>query len=142
MLPVSLGIHKKRLCSMTEQETIDIISAREKEWMKAWINKDGHAFHSILADDFLLSSARGRFMNKQEWISGALGAFTCESFDWKEIRVRIYGRTAVVNAIAHQTAKVGEEDWSGRFLITDVWVLQNEKWQVVARHGTGPLPEE
>ena len=107
--------------------------------MKAWINKDEETFRSVLADDFLLSSARGRFMNKEEWISGALGAFTCESFDWKEINVRVYGNTAVVNAIAEQNAKVGEDDWSGRFLLTDVWVQNNGNWQVVARHGTGPL---
>jgi ketosteroid isomerase-like protein len=125
---------------MTQEQITEAVTAREKEWMQAWIMKDENAFHNILADDFLLSSARGRYMNKQEWISGAMGAFTCESFDWEEINVRSYGNTAVVNAIAKQQAKVGEEDWSGRFLITDVWVLQNGNWQVVARHGTGPLP--
>lgn len=124
---------------MTQEQIIAAITAREKEWMQAWIMKDENAFAAILSDDFLLTSARGRFMNKQEWISGAMGAFTCEDFDWEEIKVRTYGNTAVVNARAKQRAKVGEEDWSGHFLLTDVWVLQNDHWQVVARHGTGPL---
>lgn len=127
---------------MTQEQISEHIIAKEKEWMQAWIMKDEHVFNILLSDDFLLSSARGHFMTKKEWISGAMGAYTCESFDWKEIRVRVYGNTAVVNALAKQRAKVGESDWSGRFMLTDVWVLQNNEWKVVARQGTGPLPAE
>jgi hypothetical protein len=78
-------------------------------------------------------------MTKAEWIEAALGPFTCQSFEWKEIKVRLYGDTAVVNALIDQKANVGEQDWGGRFMITDVWVYQQNKWQVVARQGTGPL---
>ena len=120
---------------MQESEII----TREKEWMNAWIAKDVSVFRDILSDDFLLSSARGNLMEKDEWIRNASGPFTCESFAWKEIKVRTYGNTAIVNATVEQVASVGEKDWSGIFILTDVWVHQNGKWQVVSRHGTGPL---
>jgi hypothetical protein len=115
------------------------IISREKEWMDAWIAKDTSKFRDILSDDFLLSSARGYLMEKAEWIRNASGPFTCESFAWKDIKVRIYGNTAIVNATVEQVASVGEKDWSGIFMLTDVWVYQNGKWQVVSRQGTGPL---
>jgi len=118
------------------------IISREKEWMEAWIAKDISRFRDILSDDFLLSSARGNLMEKDEWISNASGPFTCESFAWKDIKVRIYGNTAIVNATVEQEASVGEKDWSGIFMLTDVWVRQNGKWQVVSRHGTGPLTRQ
>jgi hypothetical protein len=121
---------------MQESEII----SREKEWMDAWIAKDVSVFRDILSDDFLLSSARGNLMEKTEWINNASGPFTCKSFIWKEIKVRTYGNAAVVNATVEQVASVGEKDWSGFFMLTDVWVHQNGKWQVVSRHGTGPLP--
>jgi ketosteroid isomerase-like protein len=121
---------------MQESEII----SREKEWMDAWIAKDVSVFRDILSDDFLLSSARGYLMEKTEWINNASGPFTCKSFIWKEIKVRTYGNTAVVNATVEQVASAGEKDWSGLFMLTDVWVHQNGKWQVVSRHGTGPLP--
>lgn len=124
---------------MTEKDAITAVTEREKEWMQAWIGKDENKFNDILADDFLLSSARGQFMNKQQWIDGALGPFTCSQFDWKEIKVRVYDSVAVVNAITSQEANVGNQDWSGEFMITDVWVNKNRNWQVVSRHGTGPL---
>jgi hypothetical protein len=124
---------------MQTSDTTEMITKREKEWMQAWIDKDENKFNDILADDFLLSSARGVLMTKQEWIKGALGPFTCEGFQWKEIKVRIYDNVAVVNAITSQKANVGEQDWSGDFIVTDVWVNKNGKWQVVARQGTGPL---
>ena len=124
---------------MQAKDIIAIIAEREKQWMQAWVDKDEEMFNDILADDFLLSSARGILMTKQEWIQGALGPFTCERFQWKEIKVRTYDSVAVVNAITSQKANVGEQDWSGEFILTDVWVHKNGKWQVVARHGTGPL---
>lgn len=124
---------------MQANDITTIITEKEKEWMDAWIEKDVKKFNDILADDFLLSSARGIFMTKQEWIKGAIGPFTCENFQWKEIKVRSYENVAVVNSITFQKANVGEQDWSGDFIVTDVWVNKNGKWQVVARHGTGPL---
>lgn len=126
---------------MQSNDITAIISEREREWMHAWIDKDEQKLNAILADDFLLSSARGIFMNKQEWMKSALGAFTCESFQWKEVKVRTYDNVAVVNAITFQKAKVGEQDWSGKFMLTDVWVYNDGRWQVVARQGTGPLNE-
>lgn len=123
-------------------DIISLITEREKEWMQAWIDKDENKFNEILSDDFLLSSARGQFMSKQQWIEGALGPFTCNEFDWKEVKVRIYENVAVVNAITSQKANVGNQDWSGDFMVTDVWVNMKGNWQVVSRHGTGPLNKQ
>ena len=119
----------------------DEILRREKEWMNAWIEKDRTTLMEILSDDFLLSSARGNLMDKEEWLANALGPFTCRTFTWKETKVRLYDTTAVVNALVEQEANVGTKDWSGTFLLTDVWVKQEDKWRVVSRHGTGPLAE-
>lgn len=124
---------------MAQNQIIAAIKEREKEWMQAWIDKDEKKFNDILSDDFLLSSARGQFMNKQQWIQGAIGQFSCSEFEWKEINVRIYDSVAVVNSITSQKANVGSEDWSGDFIVTDVWVNKSGNWRVVARHGTGPI---
>jgi hypothetical protein len=62
-------------------EVIDIITKMKKEWMQAWIDKNKEKFKDILAEDFLLSSARGVFMNKQEWIDGAMNTITATNFE-------------------------------------------------------------
>jgi hypothetical protein len=40
-----------------------------------------------------------------------------------------------VNSWFHQNATANGKDWSGDFLLTDIWVNKKGEWQVVARHG-------
>lgn len=115
------------------------IPALERAWMRAWVEGDTQTCATILADDFLLTSARGVLMPKQAWLANAGSVFRCSSFEWEEIRVRPFGDVAVAHGRSRQTASVGDQDWSGVFLTTDVWVNRGGTWQVVARHGTGPL---
>jgi hypothetical protein len=113
----------------------------EREWMDAWIAKDRAACERILDDEFLLSSSRGVLMRKAEWLAAAMGPFKCEEFEWLDVLVRPFGSCAVVHSRTRQRASVNDQDWSGLFMLTDVWSLRGTHWQVVARHGTGPLPE-
>lgn len=112
----------------------------EQEWMAAWVKQDRATCERILADDFLLTSARGVLMSKSEWLA-ALSSFICTSFSWEQLVVRPFGKTAIVHGRANQEAAVAGQDWSGVFLITDVWAKRNNQWQVVSRHGTGPLKQ-
>jgi ketosteroid isomerase-like protein len=70
-----------------------------------------------------------------------MGPIAGTSFVWEELRVRSFGDVAIVHGRSRQQATVNGQDWSGVFLTTDVWVLRDGRWQVVSRHGTGPLPE-
>ena len=118
------------------------IPTLERLWMDAWKKKDRAVCERILAEDFLLTSARGVLMPKSEWLDAAMGPFSCEEFEWDEIRVRPFGDVAIVHAKARQRASVSGQDWSGLVLLTDVWVRRDERWQIVSRHGTGPLTED
>jgi ketosteroid isomerase-like protein len=57
-----------------------------------------------------------------------------------EVRVRPFGDVAIVHSRTRQQATVHGHDWSGAFLLTDVWAWRDGRWQVVSRHGTGPMP--
>jgi cbb3-type cytochrome oxidase subunit 1 len=112
----------------------------ERDWMNAWIAKDRVTCEEILDAEFLLSSARGVLIRKAEWLAGAMSAFSCEEFEWKEVLVRPFESVALVHSTIRQVASVGGQDWSGVFMLTDAWVLRGNHWKVVSRHGTGPLP--
>ena len=109
----------------------------ETQWMTAWKNKDVATVRKILADDFTLTSSlsNGSLVNKEDWIA-KLSVYDCTAFRFDKIQVRIYGNTSVVNSWFHQDATANGKDWSGDFLITDVWVKNSENWQVVTRHGS------
>ncbi len=116
-----------------EQKFIDL----ETTWMNAWKNKDEATVRKILSDDFTLTSSlsTGDLVNKESWIQ-KLQYYDCKDFRFDKIQVRIYNNTAVLNIWFHQDATANGKDWSGDFLITDVWVEKNNDWQVVARHAS------
>ena len=124
----------------TDHSSVAELRTLEQAWMEAWRQRDRATCERLLAPDFLLTSARGVLLSKDEWLENAMGPFVCEAFEWLELQVRLLtADVALVHAKAQQRARVGEHDWSGVFLVTDTWVRRAERWQVVSRHGTGPL---
>jgi ketosteroid isomerase-like protein len=121
---------------LVEQELVKL----ENEWARAWQLPDPGALESILGDDFTLTSSRskGEITNKRQYIDSTLKLVRGDGFSFEKLNVRIYGDTAVINAQFQQTATFAGRDWSGDFLITDVWVKRGGRWQVVARHASRP----
>ena len=109
----------------------------ETQWMTAWKHKDVATVRKILSDDFTLTSSlsSGSLVDKEGWIA-KLAVYDCKAFRFDKIQVRVYDNTAVVNSWFHQDATANGKDWSGNFLITDIWVKKGEYWQVVARHAS------
>jgi len=109
----------------------------ETQWMTAWKHKDVATVRKILSDDFTLTSSlsSGGLVDKEGWIA-KLAIYDCKAFRFDKIQVRVYDNTAVVNSWFHQDATANGKDWSGNFLITDIWVKKGEYWQVVARHAS------
>ena len=109
----------------------------ETQWMTAWKNKDVATVRKILSDDFTLTSSlsSGGLVDKEGWIA-KLAVYDCKAFRFDKIQVRVYDNTAVVNSWFHQDATANGKDWSGNFLITDIWVKKGEYWQGVARHAS------
>jgi hypothetical protein len=117
------------------------VEAAERAWMKAWLSKDIDTCREILDENFVLTSATGVLMGKAEWLDKATGAFAASEFNWLSIVVRkIAADVAVAHVKSNQVATVHGKDWSGVFLMTDVWVKRDSGWKVTARQGLGPLP--
>jgi ketosteroid isomerase-like protein len=121
---------------LVEQELVKM----ENEWARAWQLPDPGALETIVGDDFTLtsSSSKGEITNKRQYIDSTLKLVRGDGFSFEKLNVRVYGDTAVINAQFQQTATFAGHDWSGEFLLTDVWVKRNGRWQVVARHASRP----
>ena len=121
---------------LIEQELVKM----ENEWARAWQLPDPAALESILADDFTLISSRskGETTNKRQYIDSTLKLVRGQGYSFERMTVRVYGDTAVIHAQFQQSATFAGSDWSGDFLLTDVWVRREGRWQVVARHASRP----
>jgi hypothetical protein len=117
-----------------EQKFMDL----ETRWMDAWKNKNEAKARELIADDFTLTSSltTGNLISKDEWIEKVLHNFDCKVLRIDKMNVRVYDKAAILNIWLHQEAVVNEKDWNGDFLLTDVWVQKNEKWQVTSRHSS------
>lgn len=118
----------------TQDELIELQNA----WMDAWRRGDEPRLREIIGDEFTLTSARSdRLMDKSEWLALATGGrVVAESFDYRDFRVQPYGEVAIVKSRMRQKATVDGAPWDAEFMLTDVWIRRDGRWQVVARHSS------
>jgi ketosteroid isomerase-like protein len=101
-------------------------------WMQAIKEKDMQALEGILGAEYVYTaSGQGRF-TREGWLR-AVPVYDIESFSFPSIDVRRYGDVAVAIVEYRQEAIYQGARRSGNFLITDVWVYRDDRWQVVAR---------
>ena len=133
------------IAGSSAEESFEQIERRlntlEHRWMDAIKVRDAAALKRILADDFTLTSVQpaGALTDKTKYIESALRDWELSSYSFDKLAVRVYGNTAVVNALYRQRAAVAGKESSGDFLITDVWVKQDKRWRVVTRHTSQPV---
>lgn len=111
------------------------IQQRDQERIRAQIAADTVALRRIYADDFLGIGPTGVVRNKAEVIADFTShALSYQSITTAEVRVRVYGNTAVETG---RSTMVGQDKGKAvprenRF--TRVWVMTAGPWQLVANH--------
>ena len=118
----------------------DELIALQNEWMDAWGRAHRERLEEIIGDEFTLTSARSdQLMDRDQWLALALsGRVVSESFEYSDFLVNVFGDAAVVKSRLNQVASVDGKPWNETFMLTDVWVRRDGRWQVVARHSSTP----
>ena len=117
-----------------EQTLIDL----QNDWMDAWKRQDRDRLGELLAPEFTLTSARSdQLVDRDAWL-GLLDQVRNESFQYSDFVVHVFGDAAVVKSRLDQVASVGGQPWNATFMLTDVWIRRDGRWQVVARHSSTP----
>ncbi len=116
----------------SEEAVKEQLAQRYVQWMEAIRQKDLATCEQILAEEYTYTaSGQGRY-SRQGWLD-AVFRYDLEQFDFRDIDVRHYGDLAVCIVHYQQEASFNGAARSGAFLITDVWVKRDGRWQVVAR---------
>jgi len=111
------------------------VQQQDQRRIHAQITADTLALRRIYADDFLGIGPTGVVRNKAEVIADFTShALTYQSITTAEVRVRVYGNTAVETG---RSTMVGQDRGKpvprdNRF--TRVWVMTAGRWQLVANH--------
>lgn len=123
-----------------EQEIIKLAH----EWIEAAGKRDRAALERILSNDFLIAGwlPDGQLADRQTYIEDCLRPVELEHPSYKvdRWRFRTYGDISIVNCMLEIHALVGQSEWGGVFLQTQVWVKRDNQWQVAACHSS-PVQE-
>ena len=115
-----------------EQEIKQLMS----EIDEAHRQSNAAAFDRIWADDYVLTDWRGSVKNRAEALAEWKGGeHKYESYQSDEIKVRVYGDTAVVTARVTRKSRSDAENM-GQFRHTRVFVKQQGRWRLVATQVT------
>ena len=120
-----------------EKELIQL----ENDWAKAYLTGDVKALDRIVAEGWALTGADGDVYSKAEDIADvASGAFVATLFEVADLKVKIFGDTAVVTGRQTLRATYKGKDASAVYRITDVWQRREGRWQAITTHLSRPAP--
>ncbi len=123
----------------TDEQTLGQV---EREWEDANKNKDKAWFERAYADEYTAINAVGKMFNKTEDIADTLSnTNTVTSAELSDVKVRVYGDTAVVTGRLHRVGKDKNGNFDRNFMFTDTFIRRDGRWQVIATQATLVSPE-
>jgi hypothetical protein len=120
------------------QEKADQLRAIERGRLRSLVDADVATARRLHADDFELINPRGGTLSKEQYLRDiASGDLDYLEWEPEEIRVRLYGKSAVIRYKAHLRVSVkGSAGRAVTFWHTDFYEKRNGQWQIVWAHAT------
>jgi len=120
-----------------EQHATQELITLENGWAKAILKNDIAFFDRIFADNYVETDQEGNVLNKAQSLEEMKsGTYVRTSEVQDNIKVHVYGDTAVVTGCSTIRAQYKDKDASGKFQWTDTWVKLAGRWQCVASHSS------
>jgi ketosteroid isomerase-like protein len=131
----SLSLAAGQQASKTSVE--DQIKKQEQNWAQANVKEGGAAVDQYEADDIIDTDPTGRVTDKtQDKTDMSSGDLKFQSIELSDLKVLVYGNTAVAAGTSTVRGTYKGQDISGKYRFTDTWVKRDGKWQVVATQNT------
>ena len=117
---------------MGEQSIRQELIRLEHEWMEAIKQNDMEKLQYIVGQEYTLTATGLGRITRQHWMD-TVPVYDVHEYDFRDVVVHAYNDAAVVLADVDLQATVAGTDRSGNFLVNDVWIRRDGRWQVVAR---------
>jgi hypothetical protein len=91
----------------------------------------------LLGDDLIYTHSNALVDTKASYIeSMTSGALTYHKIDATDMKVRVYGTTAIITASATMAVTSKGQAATNHLRYTDVWVLRDGRWQMIGWQST------
>ena len=112
------------------------IKALTEQLTQASLKGDAATFDKLLADDYIVIGITGSLTKADVVQSFKSGKLKYDAINVSDMKVRVYGDTALVNATLNIKGHLGATDISGQFRTVRVWVKRKGQWQSVSHQYT------
>jgi RNA polymerase sigma factor (sigma-70 family) len=128
-IPVPTAIGAGETARRDDQLDVTLL---ERAWVEAIPRRDAAIVDRILADDFEGIDPVGNVFTKATYLPDLRnGVFSNQPIELDEIKVRLYGTTAVV------TSRIKIHGYPSGGRMTNVYASRRGRWQCVASHASG-----
>jgi len=106
----------------------------EEAWRTAILKGNSAALAGLLADDYTGITAKGAIQTKDQAVANLhSGALQLAALNISDRKVRVYGSTAVVTSVAEITGGKNDQEITGRYRYTRVYVRNTQgQWKIVS----------
>jgi ketosteroid isomerase-like protein len=105
----------------------------EAQWRAGVLQNDVNTANQLLADDYLGINPNGTLETKADAVAQRRsGTMKISSIEPANIKVRVYGDTAVVTSLVDVQGHDGDRDISGRYHYTRVYSRRGGEWKIVS----------
>jgi ketosteroid isomerase-like protein len=109
----------------------------ENEFAEAIVNNNLEGIGRLVTDDWIIIGPDGEIVDRARFFEVIKsGALTHDMMESEDLRVRVYGDSAVVTALTRTRGKFMGQDFSTQERATDVFVKRDGQWQCVLSHLT------
>lgn len=105
------------------------------QWRDALLRRDLKALEKILADEYVSTNSKGEVQNKARELAGLKAAvLRFVSFDTDEVKVHVYGDSAIVTGRESLSIFYEGREVGGQFRYTRVYIRRQRRWLLAASH--------
>lgn len=110
---------------------------RENQLMTAWMQRDASTIKTMVARDcvFLFGATPPVILDRPSFVAATEWGLLCQNYRFHQTTARQYGKCAWFSGHVEIELSVGGRDWSGHFMITDLWRMGSfrRRWQLAER---------
>jgi ketosteroid isomerase-like protein len=115
----------------------EAVKAAEMARFAAQTTNDFKALDALLGDDLVYTHSSAAVDGKASYIeSMRSGAVKYESIEPRDLKIRVYGTTAVITGEGRFKVTARGQALDNQLRFTDVWVLRDGRWQMVSWQST------
>lgn len=121
-----------------EKSDESTIRALEAKWADVYKQRQIGQLASLLADDYVITTEDGNTYSKIGFISFNTGPLRVDVSELSDLKIRMYPNVAVVTGLYHESGATAGKPYDYHDRLTDVWLKNGGKWQLIASHYSLP----